>query len=80
MTDVIILHFGPFFALSPPNSPKNQNFEKVKKTPGDIIILHMCTKNYDQMMYNSLDVVRDGRTDGQTDGRMVIRMDGWTDG
>ena len=24
-----------------------------KKTPGDIIILHMCTKNYDQMMYGS---------------------------
>ena len=25
MTDVIIFHFGPFFALLPPNSPKNQN-------------------------------------------------------
>ena len=34
-------------------SPKNQNFEKTKKVPGDIIILHMCTKNYDQMMYGS---------------------------
>ena len=39
-------HFGLFFALSPPNSPKNQNFKKMKKLPGDIIILHMCTKNH----------------------------------
>ena len=30
--------FGLFFALYPPNSPKSQNFEKMKKTPGDIII------------------------------------------
>ena len=60
MTDVIIIfHFGLFFALLPPNSPKNQNFEKMKKTPGDIIILHMCTKNYDQMMYGSWDMVCD---------------------
>ena len=41
--DVIsIFHFGIFFALLP-NNPKNQNFEKMKKTPGDIITLHMCT-------------------------------------
>ena len=46
MADVIfIFHFGLFFALlpPPPNSPKNQNFKKVKKTPEDIINLHMCT-------------------------------------
>ena len=30
----------------PPYSPKNQNFEKMKKITGDIIILHICTKNY----------------------------------
>ena len=60
VTDVIVIsHFGLFFALLPPNSPKNQNFEKMKKTPGDIIILHMCTKNYDQMMYGSWDMVHD---------------------
>ena len=52
MTDVMVSsHFGLFFALLPPNSPKNQNFEKLTKTPGDIIILHMCTQNYDHMMY-----------------------------
>ena len=48
-----------FLLFYPPNNPKNQNFEKMKKTPGDIIILHMCTKNYDQMMYSSWDMVHD---------------------
>ena len=42
--------FCPFL---PPNSPKNQHLKKMKTTPGDIIILHTCTKNYDQMMYGS---------------------------
>ena len=28
-----------------------------KKQPGDIIILHKCTKNYDHMMYDSSDMV-----------------------
>ena len=47
MTDVIIFHFGPFFGLPPhPNSPKTQNLKKLKNTPGDIIILHKCTKNH----------------------------------
>ena len=50
-------HFLPFYS---PNSLKNQNFEKMKKTPWDIIILHMCTKNYDQMMHCSWYMVRDG--------------------
>ena len=44
---IVIFHFGLFFALLPPNSPKNQNFKNMKETPGDITILHMCTKNYD---------------------------------
>ena len=35
--------------------PKNQNFE-IKKTPRDIIFLHMCTINDDQMMYVSWDM------------------------
>ena len=42
-TDGIFSHFGPFFALLhplPPKNPENQTFEKMKKTPGDIIILH----------------------------------------
>ena len=31
VTDRIFCYFGPIFALLPPNNPKNQNFEKMKK-------------------------------------------------
>ena len=31
----------------------------MKKSPGDIISLHKCTKNYDQMMHSSWDMVHD---------------------
>ena len=44
---IVIFHFGLFFALC-----KNINLKKKKKTPRDTI-LHMCTKNYGQMMYSS---------------------------
>ena len=44
---VILDHFLPFY-------PKNQNFEKLKKTPGDIIILHKCIKNHHHMLHCSL--------------------------
>ena len=44
-TERTFCHFGLFFALLPPRNPKNQNFEKMKKAPGDIIILHMSTIN-----------------------------------
>ena len=54
------------WAIFCPNSPKNQNFEEMKEMPGDIIILHMCTKTYDQIMYGSWDMVPEGQTDGQT--------------
>ena len=59
VTNVIIFHFGQSFALLPPNSPKNKNFKKMKKTPGDIIILHKCTKNYDYRLYYSWDTAHD---------------------
>ena len=36
---VILGHFLPFY----PSNPKNQNFAKIKKLSGDIIILHVCT-------------------------------------
>ena len=52
---VILDCFLPFY---PPTNPKNKNFEKLKKDPGDIIILHKCTKNHDQMLYCSLDMAR----------------------
>ena len=33
--------------------PKKSKFHKNEKAPGDIIILHMCNKNYDRIMYDS---------------------------
>ena len=52
-TDRTFCHFGTVFALLPPDNPENQNFEKMKKTPRDIIILHMCNINENHMMYGS---------------------------
>ena len=52
--DVIIFHFGLYIS-----SPKNENFKKMKKTPGDIIILYKCTKNHDHMLYCSWDMMCD---------------------
>ena len=57
-----ISHFGPFFTLftpPPSNNPKNQNFEKLKKLPGDIIILHTYTINDNHMIYSSWDMKHD---------------------
>ena len=48
--------FLPFY---PTNNSKNQTFEKLKKTHGDII-LHKCTKNHDHMLYCSLDIAHSG--------------------
>ena len=47
----------------------------MNKNAGDIIILHMCTKNYEQMMYGSWDMLRDRRVDGQMDRRMDGKSD-----
>ena len=59
VTDVIVIfYFGLFFALLPypftlftlPFTPTAQDFKfkkMEKKPPRDIMILHMCTKNYD---------------------------------
>ena len=52
--------FLPFWAFDPPNKLKKQNFEKMKKTPGDIILLHLCTKNDNhQIMYGSWEMEHD---------------------
>ena len=48
--------FLPFYS---PENPKSQDFEKMKKTAGDII-LHKCTKNHDHMLHCSWDTLRDG--------------------
>ena len=49
MADRIFSCFGP-------NSPENQNCEKLKKTPGDIIILHKCAIKDNHMIYASWDM------------------------
>ena len=54
----ILDHCLPFY---PPNNPKNENFEKLKKAPGDIIILQMFTINDNHMMYGSWAMKRDGQ-------------------
>ena len=59
-----------FCPFTPPKDTKNQNFEKMNKTPGDIIILHMCTKNYDHKIYSSWDMVCNRWMDRLTDGWM----------
>ena len=53
---VILDRFLPFY---PPNNSKNQNFEKVKKTPGDIIILCKFTINDSHMMFGFWEIKRD---------------------
>ena len=35
-TEKNFCHLGQFFVVLPPNNPKNQNFEKMKKLPRDI--------------------------------------------
>ena len=47
---VILDHFLPFYP-QPPNNPENQNFEKTKKTTGDVIILNLYKKKHNHMMY-----------------------------
>ena len=54
----VLDQFLPFYPL---NNLKNQNFEKMKKTPGDISILHIFTKNDNYMMYGSWDTECNGQ-------------------
>ena len=55
----LLLFWTIFCPFTPHKNPKNQNSEKMEKTPGDIIILHKCTINDNHMMYCSWDMVRD---------------------
>ena len=51
-----LLFWTIFCPFSPPDNLENQNFEKIKKAPEDIIILHKCTINDIYMMYGSWDM------------------------
>ena len=55
----ILGYFLRSYPPPPPNSPKNENWEKKQKHPGDIITLHKCTKNHDHMLYCSWEMVCD---------------------
>ena len=54
---VILDRFSPFYS---PMDPENQNFKKMKKTPEDIIILHIYTINDSHIMYGSWDMECNG--------------------
>ena len=52
--DRLFCHFGPLLCdFNPllPNNPENQNFEEIKKAFGDVIILNLCNKKHDHMIY-----------------------------
>ena len=49
-----------FLSLYLPMDPENQNFEKMKKKPGDIITLDMCTIP-EKHMYGFWDMECDGQ-------------------
>ena len=57
----IFCHFGPLFALLSPYNNEKSKFWENEKIPGDIIILHMRTKNDNHMMYGSWDIEHDGQ-------------------
>ena len=65
----IFCHLGPFLLFYACNSPKNENITKIKKTPGDIIILHKCTKNHDHKLYCFWDMAH---------GRCNVYFSFWT--
>ena len=58
--NLLFFILGYFFPFYLPNSPKTQNSQKMKKIPGDIIILHKRTKNHDHMLHCSWDMVSHG--------------------
>ena len=50
-----------YVSSDPPDNPENQYFEKMKKRPGDIIILHVCNINHNYMMHGSWAIEFDGQ-------------------
>ena len=95
-TDVIgVFHFGLFFALLSPNSPKNQNLKKIKNVPVSCfytcvpkIMISWCTVpeiwcttdgGMDRWTDWPMDRWTDQRTGRWTDGRTGGWADGYTD-
>ena len=48
--------FGPFFGLLTPKQPRKSKFWKNENAYEDVIILYMCTKNHNHMVYTSWDM------------------------
>ena len=59
-TERIILSFWPIFCPFTPLTAQKLKILKMKKNPGDVIILHKCTKSHDHPLYCSGDVAWDG--------------------
>ena len=49
VTDIIFVILDHFLHFYPPMDQDNQNFEKNKKTPGNIIILNRCNINHNHI-------------------------------
>ena len=63
--DKFVLSFWTILCPSPPpppptpfhcNNSENQNLKKKKKASGDVIILNLCNKKHDKIMYTYSDV------------------------
>ena len=58
-TDRIYLSSWVIFCTFTPLTAWKMKMSEMKKNPGDIIILHWCTKNIDHSLYCSRDKARD---------------------
>ena len=62
MTNRFFLSFWTIFCLfTLSNNRENEHFEKLKKTPGDIINLYRCTRNKNHMIFGSSVMECDGQ-------------------
>ena len=52
--DSITSNFGPFAPFTQFLAQKIKIFEKTKKPPGYIVMLHLRLKNHNHLMYSSL--------------------------
>ena len=57
------LFWAIFYPFTPNPTTQKIKIKKIKNTPGGIIILQMCTKNNDHIMYGSWNMVHDRQTD-----------------
>ena len=61
VTDRTFLSFWTVFCpFTPLTTWKIKILKNRRKQPGDVIILHKCTKNHDNMLYCSLHMVHNG--------------------